>query len=86
MKKINKWEVVWSNNKPIIVYRSPGVLKLFFVEIKDDFVMTGAIKGSNYTETYKKTRNILCEKFDLDQTACDEIRHLYHEHFGYPYK
>ena len=79
MKEITKWEVIWSKNQPLIVYRSNGVFKVFKVKVEDEFFITKPITGKSHSETYKKIRKTLCEKYDLDASACDQIRALYHE-------
>lgn len=81
MKEKTKWEVIWSRNQPLIVYRRGKVFKIFKVKVEDEFFITTPISGKFPHDTYEKIKETLCKKYDLDTSACDQIRALYHEFF-----
>jgi hypothetical protein len=81
MAEISKWEVIWSKNKPLIIFRSIKRFRIMKVNIEDEIILTAPIKGKNHQEIYQKIRKTLCEKLDLDGMACDQIRALYNEFY-----
>ncbi len=81
--EVSKWEVIWSRNKPVIVYRSQGMFKIFKVTIEEEKVLTKPIRIQDPRQTYREIKRILCEDLNLDAMACDLIQKLYFELHGH---
>ncbi len=81
MKEESKWEVVWSNDKPLIVFRDYGVFKILKTKVEKVVELTAPLKDPLDETAYQKIRKTLCEDLDLDGRACDDIRALYHEFY-----
>ncbi len=82
MATASKWEVVWSRNEPILVYRTEdGIFKVFKLKVEQQVLLTEPIQG-NAEQRYNEFKKRVCEELDLDGSACDQVRALYNELFG----
>ena len=83
MKELLKWEVIWSRNQPLLIFRSNRIFKVFKVKVEDEFFVIGAIKGEKEGFASKTTvKNFLLDRFGLDGSACDTILRLYKEFYS----
>lgn len=66
-----KWKVIWSQNKPIIIFQGP-IFKYYKVKNWEEIEIYP--EKAKELESYQSMRNQFCDDPDIDGLACDELR------------